>query len=686
MEIDSPAPNYSIVGSAESVANIGDMRIAIDTGGTFTDCVYLRDGQLHILKVFSTPGDPSQAVLNAVRSIMADAADHKDPLDIRHGTTVGTNALLERKGARVAFVTTAGFEDTIAIGRQARPALYDWSFAPQPPLVPRELRFGIAERIGSDGAVLLPLEEAAIAGLVAQIRASGAESIALSTLFSFLYPEHEARLAAALAPLGLPISASHRIMPEFREYERASTVCVNAYLAPKMGGYLRNLQQTLAAEFPVSQISVMQSSGGIIEASTAADEPVRTVLSGPAGGVIGAHKVALQAGYSKIIAFDMGGTSTDVSLIDATHGGPRISTESIVSGLPIGVPMLDIYTAGAGGGSIARWDAGGLLRVGPTSAGADPGPICYGKGDEPTVTDANLLLGRLDPDAFLAGGFHLDAERMLTQMELRRGSLPTSEAFAEGILRVVESTMEKAIRIVSIERGHDPREFTLVAFGGAGPLHACALARLLHVPRVLIPALPGALSALGILFADQVRDYSHTVMFQADRPDCEKSIETQLIRLQAGAPRAPDITLHPSADLRYQGQGYELNIPWRDSITQIVDDFHHSHQQHYGFSDTNRKIEIVTVRLRAITPAAPWHPTPQDTISRDAAPAMIATRPVRFSSSWLDTPVYERSLLRAGDCFFGPAIVTEYSSTTVVSAADRLSVDGLGNLIIEVAP
>jgi N-methylhydantoinase A len=660
------------------------MRIAIDTGGTFTDCVYLKDGQLHVLKTFSTPADPSQAVLNAVRQIMAPKESHDRAVEIRHGTTVGTNALLERKGARVAFITTAGFEDTIAIGRQARPSLYDWSFVPVPPLVSRELRFGISERIASDGEVITPLTDEAVAGLVDKLRASNAESIALSTLFSFLHPEHEARIAAALQPLGLPVSVSHRIMPEFREYERASTVCVNAYLAPKMGSYLCNLQRTLTTEFPGSDVNVMQSSGGIIGATTAADEPVRTVLSGPAGGVIGAHQVALHAGYSKIIAFDMGGTSTDVSLIDATQGGPRVTAESVVSGLPIGVPMLDIHTAGAGGGSIARWDAGGLLRVGPESAGADPGPICYGKGTEPTVTDANVLLGRLDPDGFLAGGFRLDNTRVQKEMEMRRGTLPTAEAFAEGIVRVVESTMEKAIRLVSVERGHDPRDFTLVAFGGAGPLHACALARLLRIPRVLVPALPGALSALGILFADQVRDYSRTVMLQTADGDCEQSITDELLRLQAGAATSPDVSLQPTADLRYQGQGYELNIPWRQSLVQMLDDFHQAHQRHYGFSDSMRKVEVVTVRLRVITPAAPWKPPSHNSITRDSSVAVIARRPVCFNGEWVETRVYERGLLRSGDSFPGPAIINEYSSTTVVPPGDSVSVDQLGNLIIEV--
>ena len=486
------------------------MRIAIDTGGTFTDCVYLDGGKLRVLKVFSTPDDPGRAVLEALQRIGAPAQ-----VVVRHGTTVGTNAMLERKGARVAFVTTSGFEDVIAIGRQARLKLYDWFQQPPACLAPAELRFGVDERTTAEGIVLKPAAPASLNDLAARIAASGAESIALSLLFSFANPANEVAVQSALRATGLPISVSHRILPEFREYERASTVVANAYLARIVGGYMEKLVTRIRAGLN-GTLDVMQSSGGIVPARIAAEEPVRTLLSGPAGGVMGAYRMARLAGFDRIIGFDMGGTSTDVSLVDARQGGPQLSTESNVSGVPIGVPMLDIHTAGAGGSSLARFDAGGLLRVGPESAGSMPGPICFGRGDQPTVTDANLILGRLDPTSFLGGAVSLDRERTVQLMNALKGPLATVEEFAAGILRVVEASMEKAIRVISIERGYDPRDFTLVAFGGGGPLHACALARALRIPRVMIPALPGALSAVGILLADAVRDDSSTVMLPSD--------------------------------------------------------------------------------------------------------------------------------------------------------------------------
>ena len=393
------------------------MRVAVDTGGTFTDCVSITEGRLKVLKLFSTPDDPARAVLDALTHIAAG-----DAVDLRHGTTIGTNAMLERKGARVAFVTTAGFEDTIAIGRQTRSKLYDW-FAPVPVcLVPRELRFGVPERVSADGEILQSPTEEDLASLGDAVRASEAQAVAISLLFSFANPETELRVEAALRSLGIPISTSHRILPEFREYERASTIVVNAYLAPRMQGYLQQLEQRVAEQHAGGRVHVMQSSGGIIPARLAAQEPVRTVLSGPAGGVIGACQVARWAGFDRIVGFDMGGTSTDVFLANAEDGAQRTS-ESVVAGVPISVPMLDIHTAGAGGGSIARFDAGGMLRVGPESAGSEPGPICFGRGTMPTVTDANLLLGRLDEESFLGGSVRLDRRRMERIMREQKGSL-----------------------------------------------------------------------------------------------------------------------------------------------------------------------------------------------------------------------------------------------------------------------
>src|SRR5580700_8547386 len=605
------------------------LRIAIDTGGTFTDCVWIdATGQLKMLKVFSTPADPSQAIAEALSKI-----NHQGELIILHGTTVGTNTLLERKGARAALVTTAGFEDAIEIGRQARPKLYDFFFDRIETLVPADLRFGIEERTASDGEILTAPSPANLKSLASEIKTKHPESIAISLLFSFANPKNEQSIAEALKPLGVPLSISHQILPEFREYERTSAVVVNAYLQPVMQRYLKNLEsralgrpsgegtlpctnrvgagdsparfgliRSQAGQFgmkrrfsaaksvpkdvgalaPAPRIFVMQSSGGITSLSAAAREPVRTVLSGPAGGVVGAAASARASGFPRIIAFDMGGTSTDVSLVEGT---PTTANDAQVAGLPVSVPMLDIHTVGAGGGSLARFDAAGVLRVGPESAGADPGPICYGRGTQPTVTDANLLLGRLQPTRFLGGDFTLDFDRTrrLTREWLKQqGSSLTLERFAAGVIRVVDAIMEKAIRVVSIERGRDPRDFALVAFGGAGGLHACALAQALSIPHVIVPALPGALSALGILVSDVVKDYSRTVLWRVSGklPAAQLDREFSALQKRAAKDFAEEawqgrVQYRWSVDIRYRGQGYELNLPFSKNL---LEEFEREHQ------------------------------------------------------------------------------------------------------------
>src|SRR3989442_8296592 len=535
-----------------------NFRIAIDTGGTFTDCVWLERGHVRMLKVFSTPADPSEAIAEALRKVGAP-----DSLIILHGTTVGTNTLLQRKGARVALVTTAGFEDAIEIGRQARPKLYDFFFDRVEPLVPVERRFGIEERTASDGKILLAASRKELAGLLTRLREAQPESIAISLLFSFANPQNESAVAQACRSLALPISVSHEILPEFREYERTSTVVMNAYLQPVVQKYLENLARRAHSSRGKSNIFLMQSSGGITALASATREPVRTLLSGPAGGVVGAAAVARRSGLERIISFDMGGTSTDVSLVDRET---RTGSQSEVAGLPVGVPMLVIHTVGAGGGSIARFDTVGALRVGPESAGADPGPICYGCGTQPTVTDANLLLGRLQPHRFLGGEFALDLGRtlrMVSEWLRNQQSALKLEQFAAGVVRVVNATMEKAIRVVSIERGYDPREFVLVAFGGAGGLHACELAASLGIPRVMIPALPGALSAFGTLVSDVVKDYSRTVLWRVAAKLPAERLEQEFAALRRRAEAAFQeedwsgaINHRHSADVRYQGQGY----------------------------------------------------------------------------------------------------------------------------------
>src|SRR5579864_2359064 len=605
------------------------LRIAIDTGGTFTDCVWLERGRLRMLKIFSTPADPSQAIVEAVNKIAGDAE-----FVLLHGTTVGTNTLLERKGARTALVTTAGFEDAIEIGRQARPKLYDFFFDRIEPLVPKELRFGIPERTASNGDILNSPTPEELHDIAEKITQAKPQSVAISFLFSFANPTNEQRVAETLKSLGVPLSISHEILPEFREYERTSTVVINAYLQPVMQRYLENLDDRMRFRLPApgsglskisagapgsesrrpeasSRIFVMQSSGGITSLSTAAREPVRTVLSGPAGGVVGAATTARASGFDRIIAFDMGGTSTDVSLVE---GSITTATDAQVIGLPISVPMLDIHTVGAGGGSLARFDAAGVLRVGPESAGADPGPICYGSGTQPTVTDANLLLGRLLPTRFLGGDFTLDLDRTrrITQEWLKKQSSNlTLEKFAAGVIRVVNATMEKAIRVVSIERGRDPRRFTLVAFGGAGGLHACALADALSIPHVIIPAFPGALSALGILWSDVVKDYSRTVLWRVAREIPLAKLSQEFSALEQAAAQdfaregwdgAPHF--HRTVDLRYRGQGYELNLPLTRNLLR---EFEQEHKRRYGYVHPNREIELVTLRLRAVLKSHPVH-------------------------------------------------------------------------------
>jgi N-methylhydantoinase A len=661
----------------------------VDTGGTFTDCVWFERGRVRMLKVFSTPADPALAIAEAVGRTSA-----RGPIVLLHGTTVGTNTLLQRKGARVALVTTAGFEDAIEIGRQARSRLYDLFFDRVPPLAERSLRFGVNERVASNGEVLQAPPPQELARLRDQLSAAGVDAIAICLLFAFANPQHERAIAEILRPLNLPLSSSHEILPEFREYERTSTVVVNAYLQPVMQRYLESLGQRLQA--PPSRrgtgIFVMQSSGGITPLSTAAREPVRTVLSGPAGGLVGAFAIARRSGIDRIISFDMGGTSTDVALID---GAIRPSTQSEIAGFPLGVPMLDIHTVGAGGGSLARFDAGGALRVGPESAGADPGPICYGRGTLPTVTDANLLLGRLQPRRFLGGDFTLDLERtrrIVREWLVQQRSSLSLEQFAAGVIRVVNATMERAIRVVSIERGHDPREFTLVAFGGAGAMHACDLARGLGIPRVLVPALPGALSALGILMSDVVKDYSRTILrrvrHQFAASDLEREYRrlhdqaVQDIRAEGWRGRARELR---SADLRYLGQGYEINLPFRPAMLR---DFHAEHEKRFGYRHPERDLEVVTLRLRAILrpPGAPL--TVRDSRARRARPKLTSARlektQVIFDGKAVATPFFDRDFLPRERRFAGPAVVTEYSATTVIPPRFRFHLDRAGNLVVEV--
>jgi N-methylhydantoinase A len=642
----------------------------------------LQDSTLQILKVFSTPTDPAQAIADAVSRIAGTAQD----IVVLHGTTVGTNTLLQRKGARVAFVTTKGFEDSIEIGRQQRPKLYDFFFEKDPALSPPELRFGVDERTSAEGTVLRAPTAASLRTLATQIAAQQPQAIALSLLFSFANPENEKAVVVALAALNIPLSVSHQILPEFREYERASTVLVNAYLQPVMQSYLQKLQERTGAGGKRARIFVMQSSGGITALATAAEQPVRTVLSGPAGGIVGAAAVARRSGFDRIITFDMGGTSSDVALID---GHPTTTNEADVAGLPVRVPVLDIHTVGAGGGSLARFDAGGALRVGPESAGADPGPICYGKGERPTVTDANLLLGRLPADQFLGGDFQLDlprTQKIVAQWLKDNHSNLSPEEFAAGVVRVVNANMEKAIRVVSIERGHDPRQFSLVAFGGAGAMHACELAHALRIPRVIVPAYPGALSALGILISDVVKDHSRTILLRVAAGSVfSKQLDpvfAELKRSIASELKKEDwqgrAVFEPSCDIRYRGQGYELNLPYSSDVLKR---FHAEHKRRYGYSSPERDLEIVTLRMRGRV-ASP-EKLSRLKIREEQGRLKSSSQMVHFAGRRHKTQIIPRSSIKQGKRFRGPAIITEYSATTVVPPGLAYQKDRAGNLLIE---
>ena len=668
------------------------MVIAVDTGGTFTDCVFRAAGRVQVVKVASTPEDPGRALLEAVTRIAALAGATE--VEVRHGTTVATNALLERKGAHVAFVATAGFEDTLALARQARPGLYDWNRHRPEPLA--GLCFGVAERIGPDGQVVHALDPAALAELGQRIRLSGAESVAVSLLFGFANPVHERAIAAALKELGLPVSLSHKILPEFREYERASTVTINAYVAPRMERYIRGMEDELSRNL-AGRLSIMQSSGGILSARAAADEPVRTILSGPAGGIIGALSVARRAGIAHALSFDMGGTSTDVALLETAHE-PEATIEGEIAGFPVGVPMLEIHTAGAGGGSIASIAADGLLHVGPQSAGAVPGPACYARGGElATVTDANLVLGRLASTHFLGGTMQLDAgcaraalERLLCQAP----SIASVEALAEGILRVANAEMEAALRRVSVERGHDPRAFTLIAFGGAGPLHACELAASLGMNRVVIPASPGALSALGILDADLKREFARTVMLAPHDTRIAqifRELETEAQAVFAVEGLKPQ--LKRFAEMRYRGQGFELRVPcspkWSSkSSTQMVLQFHALHGKRYGYADGSRAVEIVTLRVTATAPSTTPRVRAEKPKPGNAHAALPGPHRVYEGDHWQDDHwrralLLDRAKFHPGDRFAGPAVVTELSATTFVPSGWTGEVDRFSNLILK---
>jgi N-methylhydantoinase A len=701
--------------------------VGVDVGGTFTDLVYFDGATVRTFKLLSTRADPSVALLGGLAAL-----DVAPDAIISHGTTVATNAVLEHRGARTALITTAGFRDVLAIGRQTRPALYRLAFAPRWLPVPDELRFEVDERVSATGEVLTPLKPSQVADLLDQIVAAGAESLAVCLLFSFVNPAHETAIRSLAELRGLNVSLSSEILPEYREFERTSTTVLNAYVSPLMARYLDALEAGLDLVMSVSGVEasagffgpraqpaeasnpvtdethsaphltqhatrsthplwIMQSSGGILSAGAARREAVRTLLSGPAAGVAGAFHVASLAGHDRVITFDMGGTSTDVSLADGAIGR---TGEGSVEGWPVRVPMLDVHTVGAGGGSIAWIDAGGALRVGPESAGSEPGPACYGRGGTRfTVTDANLLLGRLDPAHFLGGRMTLDvAAAGAVAHPLARALDLSPVELAEGVVRVADAHMEQAIRVISVARGFDPRGFTLIPFGGAGPMHALALAGALHIGRVLVPRYPGVLSALGLVLADFTVDHARTVMVALAelRPEDLADALAPLLaqtrdELAAEGFVAESMQFEQALDLRYRGQSFELTVPIDGcDPAQAAHRFHAAHELRYGYARLDAAVELVNVRVtgRGVRPK-PELPRSTPALSADPSPAVVGRTRLRFDGGWHDAPVYERSLLQAGHEIIGPALAVQEDATTVLTPGWRVRVDPWANLVCE---
>jgi N-methylhydantoinase A len=632
------------------------VRVGVDTGGTFTDVVAVDEGGVvRVAKLPSTPRAPAEAVLEALRQFAA-------PMALSHSTTVATNALLERSGGPTALVITAGFEDVLEIGRQARPKLYALHPEKTRPLV--KLRLGVDERMDASGQVLRAPSnlEALRRALEGWVQEHGVRSVAICLLHSYANPAHEKLVAQALAPLGLPMSLSSEVLPMMREYERASTTCIDAYLKPVMVPYLRQIAA-------VGNVRILQSSGGVLSAAEAAERPVRTVLSGPAAGVVGALAVARAAGVNDLVTLDMGGTSTDVALV--IGGECASSDEAEVAGLALQLPMLAVHTVGAGGGSIARLDAGGALKVGPQSAGAEPGPACYGRGGAlPTVTDADLILGRLSADHFLGGAARLHAEAARAALAALGDDVM---AAAEGVAAVADVVMARAIKAVSVERGVDPAGLVLMPFGGAGGMHACAVARELGMKSILVPPSPGLLCAYGALVADLLHERVATLMWtlpaqaralEEKRGELEREVDAAL---SADGVPTESRRLSGAAHLRYRGQSFDLAV---DASGDLAEKFHAAHEARYGFALRDRAIELVTLRVtgRGLTP--PVDP-PREPLEPGAP--QVGRLTARWEGRDWETPILSRARLR--DPIEGPALIVEYSATTWLPPGARAAVE-----------
>ncbi len=679
--------------------------VGVDVGGTFTDLtlVDVAAKRVSIHKVLSTPADPSRAIMTGITELLDrervdwSAVDH-----LGHGTTVATNALIERKGAKTGLLVTAGFKDLLEIGRQTRPALYDLRKEKPVPLVPGYLSKEIPERVYHDGAVRTPIDVVALRQAVAELRDAGVESLAICFLFSFVNPDHE-KAALAVARDVFPdayVTASHQVVSEFREFQRLSTTVLNAYLGPVMKKYLTNLQASVRAAGMPRDPYITQSNGGILSLQESIHAPVRTAVSGPSAGVMAATHVGRLAGLENLITLDMGGTSADISLID--RGKPLLSTERSVEGWPVRIPMLDIVTIGAGGGSIAWLDAGGALKVGPQSAGANPGPACYNFGGKaPTVTDANVVLGRMNPQRILGGRMSLEIQAAATaiETEIARPAHLSRVAAASGVLDVVNANMVRAMRLVSVERGYDPREFTMVAFGGAGPLHAVALAQELGIPRILVPPSPGTLCSLGLLVTDIRIDLVRSLLLKPSAETLPAMVQVFHQLLAEGRAAldkenvpAPQQTLLRAIEARYQHQNYELLLSVDDAdVTEpglpgLIAKFHAEHRRLYGYARPRASVEFVNFRVTAVgeLPKAPIPACPPREAGGEQ-PVPAGTRAVFFqeSAGYIPTPVYLRDDLRCEDRLIGPAVIEQMDATTVIPPGVCFSLDGNGNLIID---
>ena len=699
--------------------NDARFRVGIDIGGTFTDGTLVDSitGEVTTSKVLSTPSNPASGFISAVEKLLATHGNI-DPAEIEHvvhATTVATNAIIEGKTAATAFITTEGFRDMLEIARQIRPSLYDLQFEKPQPLVPRQLCYEVPERLNAQGEVITPLDESVVEQVVEQIAKTGVEAVAVCLLHSYRNPAHEQRIGELLrAKLpNITISLSSDVVPEFREYLRASTTVINSSVAPVVSTYLTSIREKLNSSGVTSELLVMQSSGGVYPAEAASDSPVFMVESGPAAGAVAAAALGTSLGSPDVISFDMGGTTAKASLI--RNGRPNVTKDYSVggaaqagtgafggaSGYPIRTPVVDLVEIGAGGGSIAWVDSGAALRVGPHSAGADPGPVCYRLGGtEPTITDANLVLGRLDPDYFAGGDMQLDLDGARNAIKIRCADplgISVEEA-AHGIVEIANTAMVNALRLVSVQRGHDPRDFMLIGFGGAGPAHTVRLAEQAGIPNVLIPLAPGTASALGLLVTDVRMDSSATLIARADSVQ-PADIAGHFARLenegakahQSAASSSGEPVFERAVEMRYWGQSFELSVPApnRENIDQqwldeLCESFHDAHETAYGFRAQDEPVELVNLRLTTVGKIARPNMKKLETTSYDPSPALKGTRPVYFSESngVTDTSVYDRVKLPAGAQFSGPAIVEEPDCTTVVHPGWSVQVDEFGNLSI----